>query len=116
MMHGSVGRPHTVRRPGARTASVAHAVEVRANGDGSFTVTTGARAGTTHRVTVAPALLDELRAVDPTVTAEILVTESFAFLLEREPPTSILREFDLGVITRYFPEYVPELQRRLAAG
>ena len=34
-----------------------------------------------------------------------LVRRSFAFLLEREPPTSILRSFDLPVIGRYFPEY-----------
>ena len=34
-----------------------------------------------------------------------LVRDSFAFLLEREPKESILREFDLSVIQRYFPEY-----------
>lgn len=40
-----------------------------------------------------------------------LVRRSFDFLLEREPNTSILREFDLSVIERYFPEY-PEVIRR----
>ena len=34
-----------------------------------------------------------------------LVRHSFAFLLEREPKTSILRRFDLTVIGRYFPEW-----------
>ena len=34
---------------------------------------------------------------------EDLVRASFAFLLEREPSESILREFDLTVIGRYFP-------------
>jgi hypothetical protein len=34
-----------------------------------------------------------------------LVRRSFDFLLEREPPSSILRTFDLSVIERYFPEY-----------
>jgi hypothetical protein len=34
-----------------------------------------------------------------------LVERSFAFLLEREPPGSILRSFDLLEIARYFPEY-----------
>jgi len=42
-----------------------------------------------------------------------LVRESFAFLLEREPATSILREFELTVIGRYFPEYEREIRRRL---
>ena len=37
-----------------------------------------------------------------------LVRRSFEFLLEREPPTSILRRFDLAVIQRYFPEYDEE--------
>jgi hypothetical protein len=38
-------------------------------------------------------------------SAEQLVADSFAFLLERESKASILREFDLSVIQRYFPEY-----------
>jgi hypothetical protein len=38
-------------------------------------------------------------------SAEELVADSFAFLLEREPKESILREFDLSVIKRYFPDY-----------
>jgi hypothetical protein len=36
---------------------------------------------------------------------EALVEASFRFLLEREPKDSILREFALGVIERYFPDY-----------
>jgi hypothetical protein len=40
-------------------------------------------------------------AHDPTKLVEL----SIAFLLEREPPTSILRSFDLTVINRFFPEY-----------
>ena len=38
-------------------------------------------------------------------SAEELVRDSFAFLLEREPKESILKEFDLAVIRRYFPDY-----------
>jgi hypothetical protein len=37
--------------------------------------------------------------------AEELVRDSFAFLLQREPKESILKEFDLSVIQRYFPDY-----------
>jgi hypothetical protein len=38
-------------------------------------------------------------------SAEDLVRDSFDFLLERESKQSILREFDLSMIKRYFPEY-----------
>ena len=38
-------------------------------------------------------------------SAEDLVRRSFDFLLAREAKESILREFDLSVIQRYFPEY-----------
>jgi len=38
-------------------------------------------------------------------SAEELVRDSFGFLLEREPKESILKEFDLSVIQRYFPDY-----------
>jgi hypothetical protein len=41
---------------------------------------------------------------------EDLVRRSFDFLLEREPPSSILPRFDLSVIQRYFPEYDQELK------
>jgi hypothetical protein len=44
---------------------------------------------------------------------ERVVRVSFEFLLEREPASSILGEFSLDVIGRYFPEYEDELPRRL---
>ena len=44
---------------------------------------------------------------------ERVVCASFEFLLEREPASSILPEFSLDVIGRYFPEYDDELPRRL---
>ena len=66
---------------------------------------------TGHRVRVPEAFLDDLLLGE--VDAEVVVRESFNFLLEREPATSILREFSLDDIARYFPEYPEELQRRL---
>jgi hypothetical protein len=70
------------------------------------------RAATEHRVTVPPGYLDQLGIEgDP----EAVVRESFAFLLEREPATSILPEFSLPEIARYFPEYPAELARRLGS-
>jgi hypothetical protein len=41
-----------------------------------------------------------------------LVRRSFEFLLAREPNTSILREFDLGAIEGYFPEYPAAIHSR----
>ncbi len=67
---------------------------------------------TTHQVTAPERLGDgvQLRQDD----LERVVRESFRFLLEREPVTSILRQFSLSDISRYFPEYPSELQRRLS--
>ena len=39
---------------------------------------------------------------------------AFRFLLDREPKESILRRFDVAVISRYFPEFERELPRYLA--
>ena len=38
-------------------------------------------------------------------SAEQLVRDAFEFLLKRESKESILREFDLSVIKRYFPDF-----------
>ncbi len=38
-------------------------------------------------------------------TPEELIRRSFEFLLQRESKEFILREFELSVIQRYFPEY-----------
>ena len=43
-----------------------------------------------------------------------LVEKSFRFLLEREPPSSILRTFHLSDIERYFPEYRELILWRMA--
>ncbi len=45
---------------------------------------------------------------------EECIRTSFEFLLEREAKEAILREFDLTLIGRYFPEYERELSRRLS--
>jgi hypothetical protein len=66
---------------------------------------------TSHRVHVPSGLLEDLGLAD--AERERIIRESFAFLLEREPPSSILGEFSLDVIPRYFPEYYDELRRRL---
>jgi len=66
---------------------------------------------TRHRVTLRKS--DYERLTGGKVSPEALVTESFRFLLEREPKESILRSFELTVIGRYFPEYEREIVKRL---
>jgi len=80
-------------------ASGTYQVEVRGPG-----------VATTHMVDVPEGLADEL-GWGQAAEAE-LVRASFAFLLQREPPSSILRSFRLDVIERYFPEFPAELRRR----
>jgi hypothetical protein len=84
-------------------------VDVRCSGDRrvGWTCFAGIREGdrivSEHEIRLAPDDLARLApwATDPTH----LVERSLAFLLEREPPASILRTFDLMVIGRFFPEY-----------
>ncbi len=64
-----------------------------------------------HRVRVPPKMIDGLGLDD--VDPEVVVRESMSFLLEREPPSSILPEFSLTDIPRYFADYYDELGARL---
>ena len=66
---------------------------------------------TAHRVAVTRDAYERLSG-GGAATPEELVRRSFEFLLEREPKESILREFDLTVISRYFPEYEAEIGKR----
>ena len=86
----------------AITAAGHREFEVRVREDGRET---------THRVTV-PERIGE--SIDPDEHGlERVIRESFEFLLEREPASSILGRFSLTDISRYFPEYPDELARRL---
>jgi hypothetical protein len=70
-----------------------------------------AASDTEHEVSLDRATLDDLA---PGGTPEALVDASFRFLLEREPPESILRRFELPIIGRYFADYPDEIRRRMA--
>ena len=77
-------------------------VTVRRSGDGHVAdVVIRDGTTTTHSVRISAADLERYGGGDVTD----LVRRSFQFLLEREPNTSILREFDLSAIERYFPDY-----------
>ena len=78
-------------------------ITIKKMNETSFKVTVWDQTATSHMVTVFPEYWQKLTG--GTVSAEKLVEKSFEFLLEREPNTSILGEFDLPKIQRYFPEY-----------
>ncbi len=85
-------------------------------GDGwEFHVTVSQGGGqTTHRVTMTRDVYERLTG--GTGPPEELVRASFEYLLEREPKESILSEFDITVISRYFPGYEDEIARRVQPG
>lgn len=86
-------------------------ISVHAENASEWRVEVRGQPATSHRVTMPPGYAESLGVQ---AAPEQLVTESFRFLLEREPNTSILREFSLPVIEQYFPEYRDEIARRLA--
>jgi hypothetical protein len=84
------------------------ALTLRESGDGHIAEVTVVDDGTTsHRVRVSRAERERYGGGD----VADLVKRSFVFLLERESNTSILGEFDLSTIERYFPEYAIEMGR-----
>jgi hypothetical protein len=78
----------------------------------AFDVTVSEAGGqSTHRVTMSRHVHERLAG--EACAPDELVRRSFEFLLEREPKESILREFDVTVISRYFPEYEAEIRKRI---
>lgn len=65
-------------------------------------------AATSHEVSVGQ---EDLMRLAPASTPDELVRQSFRFLLEREPRTSIMRRFELPIISRFFAGYEEEMQR-----
>ena len=66
-----------------------------------------------HQVTMSRQMCDRLAAGKH--TPERCLEAAFRFLLDREPNESILRRFDVTVISRYFPEFERELPCYLSA-
>lgn len=66
---------------------------------------------TSHHVVVPETLSNELQL--PEDGLDRAVRESFVFLLEREPASSIMSAFSLDVISDYFPEYKEKLLEKL---
>ncbi|MDQ6879433.1 MAG: hypothetical protein M3082_17405 [Candidatus Dormibacteraeota bacterium] len=69
----------------------------------------GGRPVSVHHVTVSTSDVEKL---SPGSSVEELVKRSFEYLLEREPPQSILPRFSLQDIERYFPDYPATIRQR----
>ncbi|ANW04133.1 hypothetical protein [Bradyrhizobium icense] len=91
-------------------------IKVERTGEGDpleFEVTVrGASGETHHHVTMARETCERLTM--GVHTPERCIETAFRFLLDREPQESILRRFDITVISRYFPEFERELPRYLS--
>ena len=68
---------------------------------------------TIHRVHMSQAYYRELCGA--TVTHEYVLVQAFRYLLEREPNTAILAEFDLPDISKYFEDFEAVIKDRLSA-
>jgi hypothetical protein len=90
-------------------------IEVRCSGEADplvFQVTVRVGKGATHhRVTMSRATYRHLTAGEH--TPERCLEAAFRFLLDREPKESILAEFDVSIISRYFPEFEQQLPHYL---
>ena len=87
-------------------------IKVEKENPGEFRVTiTEGRSQSSHRVFLTQDYFRKL--TNGSVSEKDLIERSFQFLLERESKESILPEFDLPVIGRYFPAYETEIRNRL---
>ena len=62
-----------------------------------------------HNVVISDKVYQEL--TNSMISKYELLEKSFAFLLDREPNTSILTNFEIQIISHYFPDYTNCVRR-----
>ena len=67
---------------------------------------------TEHHVSVSHKYWRELTG--ERVDARALVSDTFEFLLEREPKEAILSSFNISLVQKYFPEYEIKMKEEYA--
>jgi hypothetical protein len=77
-----------------------------------FKITVSGTVATQHEVNVTDFAYSHLTS--RRATKEELLEFLFKFLLNRKPNTSIFSNFDITVISKYFPEYESELLQILS--
>tara|TARA_B100000768_G_scaffold172318_1_gene180441 strand:- start:354 stop:620 length:267 start_codon:yes stop_codon:yes gene_type:complete len=86
-------------------------ITVEAINNNSFKVSVTKDSTTEHIV-----LLNDRFHQDVTnnkLTKTAFITNSFKFLLKKESNQSILKKFNLEVISQYFPEYIDEIKKNI---
>jgi Peptidase dimerisation domain len=104
---GRVGTRKALAGP-ARGGAMVEIVTQAVDGEGYQAEVTVDTRRYTYQVSVPDDLAERVGA-DPAT----IVRATVAFLLDRKPPTSIMRRFDCSVVAGYFPEYEAELPRYL---
>lgn len=78
-----------------------------------YVVTVTAGSITHHKVLLMKDYFEKLTGGN--TTPENFIEKSFEFLLSRESNTSILSQFNLEVISSYFPEYEQTIKEKLSS-
>lgn len=86
-------------------------ISVEAIDNNSFKVSVTKDSSTEHIVLLSDRFHQDV--TNNKLTKTELITHSFEFLLKRESNQSILKKFDLEVISQYFPEYIDEIKKNI---
>ncbi|QZP17275.1 hypothetical protein K6112_04425 [Methylophilales bacterium] len=84
-------------------------ISVEAIDNNSFKVSVTKDSSTEHIVLLSDRFHQDV--TNNKLTKTELITHSFEFLLKRESNQSILKKFNLEVISQYFPEYIIEIKK-----
>ena len=84
-------------------------ISVEAIDNNSFKVSVTKDSSTEHIVLLSDHFHQDV--TNNKLTKTELITHSFEFLLKRESNQSILKKFNLEVISQYFPEYIEEIKK-----
>lgn len=84
-------------------------ISVEAIDNNSFKVSVTKDSSTEHIVLLSDRFHQDV--TNNKLSKTELITHSFEFLLKRESNQSILKKFNLEVISQYFPEYIDEIKK-----
>ena len=84
-------------------------ISVEAIDNNSFKVSVTKDSSTEHIVLLSDRFHQDV--TNNKLTKTELITHSFEFLLKIESNQSILKKFNLEVISQYFPEYIEEIKK-----
>ena len=87
-------------------------LELQSEPNWIFEVTVqGKGTSTSHRVSMTKEFYKKLKTKS---TPQKVASQSFRFLLTKESKESILSEFNISVISTYFPDYLKSLKKLLS--